>query len=116
MNLLNNIYNDDRIVSFPHEVRSMSSPGEGMSLSPLLPCRSLHVEAKSRQPWNEEEIAYLKRLDRLIDRNVSNRMVAFLDYIKRDPSARHIFHPHHIESSTRLRGGYRQHVECNRRI
>ena len=79
-------------------------------------CRQGHTlqspfQQSHRQPWTPEEIAYLKKLDSEVDRYIPNRMAVFLSIILKDPAGRRIFHPRHIESSARLRAGYRSHVE-----
>jgi len=68
-----------------------------------------------RITWTPEETDYVGTLGLSLIKNnpeaKTHLMATMLKIIKKDPDARHIFHPHHVAYSARLKSGFNKYME-----
>ena len=67
-------------------------------------------KVKGRVPWTRAELEYVGRYG-ASHPEMKNKMANCLKAIKKDPKVLALFHPHHIEDSTRLRYAWEKYKE-----
>ena len=92
----------NRRLSLP-ETSSTHSPEWGSA-------RNANADTGKHIPWTNEEIAYMRNLNRRVHPNTTNRIALFLSIIREDTSAWPIFHRVHVKNSDSLRTGFRTHI------